>query len=257
MKFIDMHNHIIYGIDDGAKTKQDTIDMLKMAIADGIEKVIFTPHFKEEVFENNRESIEVMKTEIDQLIKDNDLSIDAYYGSEIYLSYSSLDQVNEGNFKTLNDSKYVLVETHRVSLYQKVNISDILYNFKIDKYVPVVAHPERYQMVHEDPNIVYEWVKDGSLIQVNASSILNPKKKSHKLARLLLKHRLVHFIGSDAHDTVYRPPLLSDAYEFVKKHYGASYADTLFYDNPLKVINNEPIDTKGYKEIKKKKFIII
>jgi protein-tyrosine phosphatase len=250
VKFIDIHNHLIYGIDDGAKSKQETLEMLKIAIADGIEKIMFTPHFKEKAFENDQTIIDSKKQEIEQLIQEHQLEIDVYYGSEIFVSNHTSSYLNEGKLKTLNDTKYILVETHRANIYHRFDFGDMLYNFQVDGFKPIIAHPERYEFIYDNPHKASELVKDGNLIQINATSLLDKKKPSFKLAKKLLDRGLVHLVASDAHDTVYRPPVLSEAYAFVKKHYGEEVANQLFYSNPLKVLNNEPIET----DIKTKKW---
>lgn len=254
VRSIDIHNHIIFGLDDGAKTEDETIQMLKQAADDGIEKIILTPHYVESKYENTKDVIEKKKEAIDQLIEEHHIPIEVYYGCEIYMSDDVLDKVNEGELMTMNGTKYVLVETKRSRHFSKISFDDALYNFRVDGYYPIVAHPERYQMVYENPNRVYNWIEDGCYIQVNATSLLDPKKPSFKVAKKLLDHHLVHFVATDAHDPKYRPAVLSDAYQFVKKRYGADYAELLFYTNPLKLINGEQISTNGAKPVKKKRF---
>lgn len=255
MKSIDIHNHIVYGVDDGAQTVEDTLSLLRQAVDDGIEKIVLTPHFIENRFENTKDVIEKKKQEIDRLVVEHNLNIEVFYGCEIFITSDSLKKVNNKEVVTLNNSKYVLVETNRAYLYHSYTFDDALYNFRIDGYRPVIAHPERYEEVAKNPNKVHEWVSDGCYIQVNATSLLNNKKESFKVAKKLLDHGLVHVVATDAHDLNYRPAMLSQARKFVTKHYGEQMAEDLFYNNPLKLIQNEPISTDGMKQIKKKSFI--
>jgi protein-tyrosine phosphatase len=253
VKFIDIHNHLIYGIDDGANSRQEMLEMLKMAISDGIEKIMFTPHFKEKAFENDKSIIDAKKEEMEQLIQEHQLDIEVFFGSEIFVSNHTSHYLNEGRLKTLNDTPYILVETHRANIYHRFEFGDMLYNFQVDGFKPIIAHPERYEFIYENPNKAIDLVKDGNLIQINATSLLDKKKPSFKLAKKLLDKGLVHFVASDSHDTVYRPPVLSEAYAFVKKNYGVEVANQLFYENPLKVLKNEKIET----EVKTKKWLKI
>ena len=110
-------------------------------------------------------------------------------------------------------------------------------------------------MVYEDPNRVYQWIQDGCYIQINATSLLDPKKPSFKVAKKLLNHRMVHFVASDAHCPTHRPAVLSKAYKFIQKKYGKDYAQEIFYENPLKLINGELIESNGVKPVKKKRFL--
>ena len=254
IRMIDIHNHILYGLDDGAQTIDDTISMLKQAVDDGIEKVIVTPHYMEPRFLNTKSDIEKKKPEIDQLLAQHNIPIKVYYGSEIFVNDDTLDKLNDGLLQTMNDTKYVLVERKRAEAFSRITFDDNLYNFRVDGYYPIVAHPERYRSVNEDPNKVYEWIKDGCYIQVNASSILDTKKRSHKVTMKLLANHMVQFVATDAHNTENHPVILSEAYRTVSKRFGASYAEKLFYTNPLHVINGEPIDTSDVKPIKKRKF---
>lgn len=252
MKFIDVHNHSIYGIDDGAKTKEETLNMLKMAEKDNIERLILTPHYKEGTVENNKDIILSKFEETQQLIDDNKLNIKIYPGCEIYLSENTSDLINNNVFQTMNNTKYILVETHRIKTYITFNIEEELYNLAIDGYKPIIAHPERYQIIKENPDRVLDLVNEGYLIQINASSLVDSRRTHYKVARKLLDNNLVHFIATDAHNSNRRQPILSNAYELIKRRYGLNKANDLFYNNSLKIINNENIEIKKQKKFKKR-----
>lgn len=247
-----MHNHILYGIDDGAKTIEETIQMLKLAANTNIEQIIVTPHFKENIFHNQKDIIETKVSELKQILIDNNLSIKIHPGSEIFLSKNTLNLLNNQKLQTLNNSNYVLVETHIVSDYQLINVQEELYNLKIDGHQVILAHPERYENTHDNPNFVYDLVSDGFYMQINVNS-LKENHPYHKVVRKLLDNNLVHFIASDSHDLNNRPPLLDKGYQFIKKNYGLDYANDLFYNNPLSVINNEQIEIRDFQKIKVKK----
>ncbi len=253
LKFIDMHNHIMYGIDDGAKTLEETIQLLKLAANTNVEQLIVTPHFKENIFHNQKNNIETKVNEIKQILLEHNIDMNIYPGSEIFLSKNTLDLLNNQKLQTLNNSQYVLIETHMVKDYQMINVREELYNLKIDGYQVILAHPERYENTRIDPNFVYDLVSDGYYMQINVNS-LKENHPNHKIVKKLLDNNLVHFVASDSHNLSNRPPLLDKGYQFVEKHYGKDYANDLFYNNPLSVINNEQIKIRDFQKIKSKKF---
>jgi protein-tyrosine phosphatase len=254
MNLIDIHNHMMFGIDDGAQTKLDTINMLKKAEQDGIKQILLTPHFKERVFENTKAIIDANMQTMEALIKDHGIDVRLYFGSEIYLSKHTNDLLNEGTLKTLNDSNYILLETHRSQAFQTLDFDEECYNLSVDGYKIIIAHPERYQFIQDNLNKVYDYVNRGYYIQLNVNSLLDPKHPLYKTSKTLLDHRLVHFIASDAHDLVKRPPLLSEAYQWVETKYGSQYAKELFIDNAAKVLNNENIKSQDYEKISKRRW---
>ncbi len=250
MKYIDIHNHIIPAIDDGAKSVEEAIQMLKAAERANIDKIITTPHYREEYYLNTKEVIEAEIKTLKALIKSHKLNIDIYPGSEVYLTKSTAEGLNNGVIQTLNNSSYVLIEFFPYSDYWRFNVLDELYNLTLDGYKVIIAHPERYDITHRNPNFIYDLVNAGYYIQVNVNS-LKSNHPNHKLTLKLLDHNLVHFIASDAHDLINRPLSLHEGYEYVKTHYNEDYANTLFNDNPLKVIENKMIDSSNFRKIKK------
>lgn len=253
MNFIDIHNHILFGLDDGVKTREETIATLKLAEKYNIEKLILTPHFKEGIFENHQETIFLKFNEIKDIIEKNKINIEVYPGSEIFLTKRTTDLLASKKIHTLNNTKYILVETYFESNMMIYDLKEELYNLSVDGYKVILAHPERYEFTHNDIDYIYSLVRDGHLMQVNVTS-LRSKSRHHKIVAKLLDHNLVHFIASDAHDLNDRPLKLIDGYEQIKKKYSKQLADDLFYNNPLKVINDEPIKTGDEKKVKTRKW---
>lgn len=255
MKYIDIHNHILAQIDDGAKTEHETLQFLKMADENHIEKLIVTPHFKEGVFENTKEIIQKKMTDLNRMILENDIKVQVYPGCEIFLSKKTPHFLNQKTLHTLNNSSYILVETHRLNDFWLLNLKEELYNLSVDGYKIILAHPERYEITHKNPNLIYELVNEGHYMQVNVNS-LSTQHPNYKIVKKLLDHRLVHFIATDAHDLKHRPLKFEAGYDFIKKQYDQKYADDLFYNNPLRVISNDEIKMNDYRKIKTKKFLL-
>ncbi len=255
MKFIDIHNHIVSNVDDGAKTEKQTIQMLKSAEKDHIEKLVITPHYKENVFENTKVIIQEKLKELKLLIEENHINIEVYPGSEIFLSKNTSSLLSTHQIQTLNDSNYILVETHRFASAMLLNLKEELYNLSIDGYKVILAHPERYEFTHNHINDIYNLVSEGHLMQVNVNC-LNTSHPNYKIVKKLLDNNLIHFIASDAHDPIQRPLQLAFGYEFIKKHYGMPKADDLFYNHPLQVIESKLIEVKDFYPVKDKKFFL-
>lgn len=251
--YIDIHNHVLPEVDDGARNISEAINLLKQAEQDGIEKLILTPHYSENRFVNEKDSIIKPFFNIKQACLDNNINIELYLGSEILLSPNTSSLLKERKISTLNDSKYLLVEVYPISSYWLFNLKEELYNLSLDGYKVILAHPERYDVTHNNPNFIYELVNDGHYMQINVNS-LKPKHPNHKIVRKLLDANLVHFIASDAHSLHSRPLELSYGYDFLKKNYGKDYADKLFYQNQLCVIKNENIEKGVISKIRKKLF---
>ena len=252
MQFIDIHNHLLYGIDDGIKTKEEMLTLLKDAVNGGIKKMIFTPHFKEHVFEVNKALLLERFNEVQSLIRYEEMELEVYLGTEIFLTHNTSQLLSEGRIQTLNDTSYLLVETHFVNQCITYDLDEELYNLSVDGYRVILAHPERYQFVRENTKKIEQYVESGYYMQLNVGSLFKPHL--YKLAIKLLDHNLIHFIASDAHDAEFRRPELQKGYEFILKRYGQVRADDLFYNNPNHVIKGETIKLKDYEKIKRRKW---
>ncbi len=235
---IDIHNHLIFGIDDGARDLDETVEMCSIAEKDGITEIIATPHYDIGVW--NNEGIENKLNLITNELDKRGINVKIYRGNEIYLSLNSFQQLLDGLCFSLNNSRYVLVEFSMMDIPNFV--FDALYNLRIKGYIPIIAHPERNSRIIEDPQLVYDFILEGCLIQINGTCLTgNCGKECQKLSELLIKHNMVHFIASDAHSSRYRTPVLSHALSHVQRIAGTAAGERLLYTNPGAVIKNEEI----------------
>jgi len=236
-KFIDIHSHILFGVDDGAKDIKQSIKLLEEAKSIGLTDIICTPHinFKEISKKDTiEENMRLLKEEASKL------DINLYFGNEVLLTNESVDMILDKSINTLNNSKFVLVEFKR---NEELNMKKVLSNLEDIKdigYVPILAHPELY---HNYRKIKYikMFKEKGILLQLDASSILkkNNKRRIYKFSRKLLKNKLVDFMASDCHSNVKRNYLIfNEAYEKAYKKFDKEYIHTICYENPLHVIQN-------------------
>ncbi len=215
---IDIHTHILYGVDDGSPNKDVSKYLIEEAVKNNVNKIILTPHQNEECKNGKelRERFESFKEEFKKY------DIVFYLGSEIYYYPNMIKDLKTNDLLTFNDSKYVLVE---FSTELETDIASVVYDLKVSGYNPIVAHIERYHYLKLSD---YDEIKNnGALIQVNAKSF--ERKPYKKQLKYLLKNNLVDFIASDCHNES-RDLDFSFVKTFINKKYKKQY-DKFFSDN--------------------------
>lgn len=239
---IDIHCHILPGVDDGAGNMSDALEMAELAASSGIKSIIITPHCNVPGAYHNywnyfmNEDVENLQREI----RNHNINLTVYPGQEVYLAPGFAELLKKGEFIGLNESRYMLVEfgmSERADVaYRK------LQQVIAEGYVPIVAHPERYGFVTEQQEAVYRMKDLGALLQVNRGSIKGAFGKSAmKKANEIISTYQADFVASDAHSQYSRTPYLADVHEFISEEISTEYGDWLFKVNPRKVISNEEI----------------
>ena len=237
---IDMHCHILPDVDDGAECMHDSIAMALIAKEQGIKKIIATPHYHPEFRYLKGEQLKEVYENFKQELKENKIDIEVYMGNEIYFTSNLIENIEDLDFFSLNNSKYVLVEFPPTNF--PLNLCNVVYELKQKGFVPVLAHVERYVKIHDDPEIIYDCIKTGAIIQINSSSLMGKNgKELQKLCNILISRNMVHLVSSDAYSSGRRRPLLKDAYEYIEKKYSKAIADDLFINNAECIIQNKDI----------------
>jgi protein-tyrosine phosphatase len=192
---------------------------------------------------------------VEDEVKKRHIPINLYLGNEImYEKVNIMNYVEEGFVSTLNDSRYLLFEMSFVEYSSE--ISEVIYDIVTSSYVPILAHPERYEYVQSNPNIVYKLVKEGCLVQVDQNSILGKNgKKAQEIVLLLLKHKLVYFVASDVHNSDSRKVDLKASYNYLKDKVDIKYLNELYHTNGRKIIKNEVIFKYKSSKIRKLSFL--
>ncbi len=234
--FFDIHAHLLPGVDDGAQSAEEALALLGQASADGIENMLLTPHYRGNYRSN---SPAILKERLSALqAASKELPIHLYLGSEIYYQSDILARLAAGEVLTLAGSDYILLEFPSTAppILMRTGVGTVLDG----GYIPILAHVERYACCRSQPQLAAELCSMGALLQINADSVLGKTGfAQHRFCRLLLKRELVHFVASDAHDELHRPPVLSTCFRFISRRYGADYAARLFWENPGAVIQNQ------------------
>lgn len=238
---IDIHCHILPQVDDGSKSLEESIEMAKIAQSEGIKKIINTSHYHPDFKYKSGEELKKIVKDFNEKLKMENIDIEVLLGNELYFTDDLLCNFEELEFYSLNNSKYILVEFSPNNFPK--NLVDIVYELKLKNYVPILAHVERYPKVQENPNIIYDCINEGALIQINGSSIIGKNgKEAEKVSKIFLENNMVHFIGTDAHSSTKRRPLIKDVYEYISKEYGQEKAKKIFKENQQYILENKDID---------------
>ena len=188
---IDIHSHILPNIDDGSRSIDETFNMIKEAQNAGFEAIVSTSHYMENYYETDTPEREVWLKAIYENLKAKNIDIDLYLGNEIYLSENLIKLLEEGKASTINDTSYVLFELPLNA--EPENLYDIVYEMLQNKLVPILAHPERYSFVQQDPELVYDLVQKGVLMQANYGSVIGEYgSKAQMIVKQMLENNLVH-----------------------------------------------------------------
>lgn len=252
---IDIHSHILPDIDDGSRTIEESMEIIKKASKNGVTDIIVTPHYivGSDYMVNNADKRKLLN-KLKRLAKKEQLPINLYLGNEVFVENEMVDLKKSAEIATLHNSKYLLFE---LPLNYKYNgIDEVLFTLGCKGFVPVIAHPERYAFIKEDPSQIEKLIDEGALFQCNIGSFLGTYgKKAQETVILLLKHRAITFIASDIHhesnDFYDR---IDEAKNIMKKYVSEEEIEDLFENNAKKILNKEIISNANYIPFKKSIF---
>lgn len=239
---IDMHNHILYGIDDGCKTIEESIETIKNMKKIGFNSIVLTPHYIEDSSFKANNNLKLERLEIlkEELLKNN-IDVNLFLGNEIFINESINDLIINKEIRSINNTRYILIELPFNN--QILNLDDYLYELKLKGYKIIIAHPERYTYFKDNYKEARKLYDSGVLFQVNYGSIIGQYGSSSlKLVKKLLKDDMVDFISTDIHKP---SSSLFDKFDDIKhkiiKIIGEDKFKDISYNNILKVINDEDI----------------
>lgn len=250
---IDIHSHIIPQADDGSKSLDETFKMIKEAENAGFTDIISTSHYIEDHYELNKIDRQAWVNALNEGIKKQDININLYTGAEIFISENMCENIKNDIICTLNNSRYVLFELPMNTKVMYLN--EVIFNLISMNLIPIIAHPERYSFVQQDPNILIDYIEMGVLFQGNyASTIGYYGNEAKKTIKKLLQNNMIHFLGSDNHrpGTIYAN--MNKILEELKKTISNEEIELLTEINPRKIINDEEIGVEQPTKIKKSFF---
>lgn len=250
---IDIHSHIINGIDDGSKTIEESISLLKQMKKLGINVIVATPHYITGTsYTSDNYSKKCRLAKIKEILENGDIGLDLYLGNEVFIDHDIDKLVKDNEIATINGSKYILIEFPRNS--KVLDLTDILFNLRSKGYVPIIAHPERYVFLQEDYKVINEFLEMGCLFQGNLENAVSKYGKNpEKVFWYMLKNNKYQFLATDIHHDT--DPLFknySKIQSSIVKFVGEEKFYTLTHINPMKVLKNEMINIGEISPIIKK-----
>lgn len=234
---IDFHSHILPGIDDGSRNLEQSIAMVNEAKKAGFTKIISTSHYMENYYEcNERDRRQLLKK-----VQENVQGIELILGNEIYITNNIIELLQNGQASSINGTKYVLFEFPLITT-RPMNDKEVIYRLVENGYIPIIAHPERYPFIQENPDYLFELEEMGALFQANYGSIIGMYGlKAKKTLKILLKNNLISFLGSDVHrpEQVYNkmPKIIKKLKKIISNEEFEEFTEI----NPEKVLKNENI----------------
>ena len=233
----DIHYHLLFDIDDGPKTIEDSIALAEASIAEGVTHIVCTPHSNDKYKfqpDLNRERMEMLNERLGGRIT---LGL----GCDFHLSYDNIDNLYKDRSRfTINGKQYLLVEFPDFGI--AANMAATFYEMTASGVVPIITHPERNPTLQKDPNRIADWIRMGCLVQITGSSLLGRfGQRAQAMSHEFLKKNWVHIIASDAHSAERRAPSMSRAYQALQSQYSQQTADRLCIENPRAVYFGETL----------------
>ncbi len=240
-ELIDMHCHVLPGVDDGAADFEEALAMCRRAAAEGCRTLVVTPHLRHAQWSNDdRGDLERRFGELRHRLAG---ALEIHLGGEIAVSSTSLDEILDlpgGKLLTLAGSRYVLLELDWLGLGP--DVLELVHELQVRGLEPVIAHPERLPWLAANLTLLEELVRRGAYLQLTAMSLTGDLGAGVRdLCEDLVEAGLVHFVASDAHDMEFRPPGLRRAFEHVVRRHGPEPARRLFVTHPQAVVEDVPL----------------
>jgi len=247
---IDLHSHVLHGIDDGPGSIEESLQLLASAVRNGIDTIVATPHYNH-YYTNEKDVVLAQLEKLEQAIEAHNLPIKLLPGQEIWIHETLPEHYKAGKLLTLADSRYMLIEfpPEEIPHYTE----QLFYEFERLGIKAIIAHPERNVAFFESPDKLYRLLQKGALTQLTSASISGMfGKRVQAFSHELIEANWVHFVATDAHDMEKRPFYLSDAYRMISQEYGEEQLH-YFKENARMVIEDKPLHPRDAKQIVRKK----
>ena len=237
---IDIHSHILPGLDDGAKDLADSLEMARIAVSEGIRTIFATPHHANGKYTNDASKVMSAVEQLNDILRERKLPLKVLHGQEIRVYPGLIDDWHNRELLTLNRSRYILLELPTGSIPS--SFGELLHELSVLKLVPIIAHPERNAEIAGDPDLLTQFIERGALSQITSHSVIGAfGKKVQRLCLELCRRNLVHFVASDAHHAVLRPYRLRECYEYLRSEAGDRYVE-YYHANAASLVADEPVE---------------
>ncbi len=246
---IDFHSHILPNVDDGARSIEETNNLIEEAEKVGFEVIISTSHYIEEYYESDVKHRKDIIQTLNAELENQNRNISIHLGNEVYLTNHIKQLLKEKKITPIEGTDYILFEMPLNS--KPMNMYDVVYDMLQLKLKPILAHPERYSYIQKDPNIIKDLIETGVLMQANFGSVIGQyRSKAQVIVKKLLANNMIHFLGSDVHrvGTIY--PQIPKVLKEVRKIVGEEKVEELTNTNPRLVLENKEVEIDDPVEIK-------
>jgi protein-tyrosine phosphatase len=235
---VDIHSHVLPGLDDGSRSMEESMQMLALAAEGGTTDIVATPHANPK-YRFDPELMAELLAVLRRALGSAGPRI--HTGCDFHLTFENVnDALARRAHYSINGGRYLLVEFPDLLIYPKT--ADLFARLLDAGLVPVITHPERNELLRKRLPDLKAWVGMGCLIQVTAASYEGRfGRRAQSFAETLMAENIVHFVASDAHDTKHRPPGMRSAFDLVSKRWGGGRAEALFITNGQAVIDNKPL----------------
>jgi protein-tyrosine phosphatase len=235
---IDTHLHILYGVDDGPETMQESLALAMALVQEGISGAIATPHYNDEFPQRPVAEIQERVKETQQELDRHNIPLRLFVGHEALIKPGLVEDIQAGRIATLNNSRYLLLELWSSAWLPETE--RVIFELQIQGIVPLIAHPERYQTIQQNPARLAALLQQGAIAQLTASSLVGMQGKTvRRTAETLLKKGLIHCIASDAHGLQRRPPDVTRGLQRAVELLGQARVHQMIETWPSMIINNE------------------
>lgn len=239
---IDLHCHILPGLDDGAENLDEAVGMAKIAEDDGIKKIVATPHlFRDNFVYEDLGIIEEKRRELNRVIEMKNIKVEILAGVEVHISHNLIHEIRKNrSYLVLNQSSYMFVEFPSEHVFS--GVKELFFELMSEGITPIIAHPERNAVFARNPSFLYDLIQMGALTQANSGSFSGIYgSEAEEAVFRFLELNLIHFIGSDGHNRRSLVPRLSEAVKRAEIVLGKKEAKALVKDNPGAVLENREI----------------
>lgn len=234
MSYIDLHAHVLPGVDDGAETLEASLMMLRMASEHGTKALAVTPHGAGVTKTQYLGKFERLKA----VAARERLPVKLFFGMEMMADGTLFDRLQSGDVQPLGESRFLLVEFDPLDSSEWCAAATE--HIRKYGYVPLIAHPERYVILQNEPWRAELWTERGAALQVTRSGIFGAfGRRAAETARVLLERDLAFCVASDGHGAAYRRPILEDVNAWLTEHFGAAYAERMLHENPRRILSGE------------------
>lgn len=250
---IDLHCHILPGVDDGAKNMEESIAMARNAVAEGITHIVATPHHMSYSWVNEKETVVKLVKQLQAELDAENIPLTIFPGQEVRIYGELLEDINQGKIQFIDEyNQYLLIEFPSTSI--PTFTEQLFFQLQQAGITPIIVHPERNHAVLKDPNSLRPFIERGALSQITAGSYVGGfGKEIEKVSKQLIEANLTHFIASDSHNVTNRKFHMREAYGKLAAEYGNDKLNQ-FQQITKDLVNGNPVFPPVPQEIQKKRF---